>query len=105
MHEVRNRVRGTSAGGGAGESPAASEAVAELMHLVEVDVPRDVHSHRPFMGAYVRLRRWVLREIRLTVDPILARQVALNRALVRVVAEQQSRIAELEERLGGPPRQ
>ncbi len=109
MHEIRGRVRGGSAQGiGAGrplDPGALSEELADLFHLADVDVPRDVRTHRPLLGPYVRLRRWVLREIRLTLDPILGRQIALNRALVRIVADQQQRIAELEERLGdGAPR-
>jgi len=113
MQEIRNRVRGgaspgTSGAGGALADPTSDPLpadLADLFHLADVDVPRDVRTHRPLMGAYVRLRRWVLREIRLTLDPILGRQIALNRALVRVIADQQRRIAELEERLGGAPRQ
>ncbi len=102
MHEIRTRVRGGGPVSGAASSHAPADAeLADLFHLADIDVPRDVRTHRPLLAPYVRFRRWVLREIRLTLDPILGRQVALNRSLVRLLADQQQRIAELEERAGG----
>lgn len=101
MHEIRARVRGGTSGpseNGAGEGVDLSA----LSAMAEIDVARNISTHRKIFGPiYLRLRRWIHRENRMTLDPILQRQVELNKALIRTIAQQEQRIAELESRVSG----
>jgi hypothetical protein len=59
-----------------------------LLGLGDLEIwrPRQISSHRPFIGAlYAGIRRWVYREIRLSVEQALTAQGRINAELARLL--------------------
>lgn len=93
MQQLRAEVLGQNA---AADSEELVDAAA-LLDQTELMLERQITSHRPVFGRfYVMLRRWIFREIRLSLSPLLRQQSELNRMLVRRVIAQQEQIRSLE---------
>lgn len=104
MREIRQRVRSQfSSAPAAAPSHADAPQEEELQSLLEqldIDVPRQLSTHRKFIGPfYLRLRRWVYREVRLAVEPIIQRQNQVNRSLAHVVLRQEEQLQALTQRI------
>jgi len=98
MANIRERLREEALT--PGPIAVSDEDIRALQEETEIDFRRNITTHRKFVGwAYVRFRRWVYREIRMAIDPIVARQTAVNRRLARIVFEQSHEIERLKRRL------
>ena len=64
----------------------------------DIDVARDITSHRPIVGhSLVKIRQLLDEEIRRSVDPVIKRQIEFNRKLIDFLyAGNQNRIEVLE---------
>lgn len=98
MREIRQRVRASLTPAPPPEAP--DEELQSLLEQLDIDVPREISTHRKLLGPlYVRFRRWVYRETRLTLEPVLGRQNQLNRRLARLAVRQQEQIDTLTRRV------
>src|SRR5687767_10143554 len=85
MHEIRRKVRGE---GSLPTSGSAQEDLARINEHLDIDSPREITTHRAIIGPlYLRYRRWIYKEFRQSLEPILARQVETNRRLARIVLD------------------
>ena len=97
MHGIRASVRGTAGSAPAGNS---NEDLNFIVENANTDFEREITTHRGGLGKlYLKFRKWVYREHRLSAGPVIEKQSRVNRAIGEVLASQQQRIRELEQRI------
>lgn len=75
-------IRANALGMPASSAHSPTHSVAPMMMSAEIDFTRTISSHRWLLRMfYVPIRRWVYREIRASMEPIVERQTEYNRAM------------------------